>query len=87
MQITITITKGKGAKAEKKVFNFSAMQIEALLSESFEDLEEARTHLGRQARQVLTPLVKQELFTATKAGRYIRTALGSKVADKISERL
>lgn len=71
----------------KLVFLLSPLQVEVLGYERFDSVEAANIALGTtKAKMVLTALVAKELFKVSATGIYTRTALGSKVANIITER-
>ena len=74
---------------EKQVFEFSKAQVVALTEfERFDSLEAAQEQLGTmQAKMILRALVSKELFKVSATGIYTRTALGSKVAAIVVERV
>lgn len=82
MQVTIP-AKGQ---SEKKFFELSDAQVEALEYERFESVAAARETIGLQAKMILRGLVNKELFKESTKGIFTRTALGGQVARIISER-
>lgn len=83
MQVTIP-AKGQ---SEKKFFQLSNAQAEALDYDRFDSIEHAQTTLAtKQAKMILRGLVNKELFKESTKGIFTRTALGSQVAKVIAER-
>lgn len=82
MQVTIP-AKGQ---SEKKFFELSQAQVEALEYERFESVDTARATIGKQAKMILRGLVNKELFKESAKGIFTRTALGGQVAKVIAER-
>ena len=74
---------------EKQVFEFSKIQAEALADfDRFDSLEAAQEALdSKQATMILRALVNKGLFKVSATGIYTRTALGSKVAAIVAERV
>jgi len=89
MQVTLP-AKGKiGSNnyREKKLYSLSEKQVLALSQEFFTNEEETVDVLGKQAKQVMSSLVKLELFKTKRDGSFVRTRLGSELLELVAARV